>query len=149
MLGGGEIGERIRRLRKNAGLNQETLADYVGVHINTISRWENGIDIPKTLKLKKLAAALNVTEAELLNGPEPKEFEIKIVMGVKNLTGLAGMEVADNSFIYGVQDDKPQIHLAGKIMIGTPEEREKAKAMILEKFERACWMFDHRDVERN
>ena len=73
-----------------------------------------------------------------------QEFEVKIVMGVKNLTGIAGVEVADNSLLYGVQDDKPQIHLAGKVMIGTPEEREKALATIIEKFNAACWMFDHR-----
>ena len=64
------LAERLRELRKKAGLTQEDLAEYVEVHLNTISRWENGVDVPKTLKLKKLANALNVTEDELLNGNE-------------------------------------------------------------------------------
>jgi len=33
---------------------------------------------PKTLKLKKLAAALNVTEDELLNGPKNESWTLEI-----------------------------------------------------------------------
>lgn len=135
-------------LRKKRGMTQAELAEKVGVAANTIPRYERGELTPSLKIAHAIAEALGCTESELLNGPEAKEFEVKIVMGVKNLTGLAGMEVADNSFIFGVQDDKPQIHLAGKIMIGTPEEREAAKALLLQKFERACWMFDHRDDEK-
>lgn len=144
MLENKEFGKYIFSLRKAAGLSQEELAERVGVHLNTISQWENGIYIPKTPKLKKLAEALNITEAELLNGPAKQEFEVKIVMGVKNLTG-AGIEITDNTFLYGVQDDEPQIHIAGKVRIDTPELREKALNEIIRKFKKACWMFDHKD----
>lgn len=61
------------------------------------------------------------------------------------MTGLAGVEIASNSFIYGVQDDEPQIVLAGKVRIDTPEQREQALAEIIRKFKAACWMFDHKD----
>lgn len=145
MLENKEFGKYIFSLRKAAGLSQEELAERVGVHLNTISQWENGIYIPKTPKLKKLAEALNITEAELLNGPAKQEFEVKIVMGVKNLTGAAGIEIADNTFLYGVQDDEPQIHIAGKVRIDTPEMREKARELILKKFDAACRMFDLKD----
>ncbi len=60
------------------------------------------------------------------------------------MTGLAGAEVLDNSFFYGVQDDKPQIHLAGKVLIGTQEDRVKAAAEILKTFWAACWMYDNK-----
>ena len=66
-------------------------------------------------------------------------------MGVKSLVGLSGVEVTDNTFLYGVEDNKPQIHLAGKVLIGTPEERAKAREILLKKFDEACWMFDHKD----
>ena len=79
-----------------------------------------------------------------MNGPASQQFEVKIMMGVKSLTGLEGVEVASNSFLYGVDDTEPQIVLAGKVMIGTPEEREKALAEIIRKFKAACWMFDHK-----
>ena len=139
----------IREWRKQRGLTQEKLAELANVHVNTLLRWEYGTREPKVSELQRLAQVLNVTEAELLNGPTKQEFEVKIVMGVKNLTGIAGVEVADNSLLYGVQDDKPQIHLAGKVMIGTPEEREKALATIIEKFKAACWMFDHKAEAEN
>ena len=68
------------------------------------------------------------------------------MMGVKSLTGLAGVEVASNSFIYGVQDDEPQIVLAGRVRIDTPELRAKARELILKKFDAACRMFDLKDT---
>ena len=135
----------IREWRKKRGLTQEQLAEMANIHVNTLLRWEYGTREPKASELQKLAKILNCTEAELLNGPAKQELEVKIMMGVKSLTGLAGIEVANNSFIYGVQDDEPQIVLAGKVRIDTPEERENALAEIISKFKKACWMFDHRD----
>ena len=63
------------------------------------------------------------------------------------MTGLAGVTLADNSFIYGVDDNQPQIVMMGKISIATPEDREKARAEILKKFNAACWMFHKADAE--
>ena len=63
------IGERLRKLRKKAGLTQEQLAEMVGVNHNAIYRWENGIDIPKTQNIKALAKALGVSEQDLLHDP--------------------------------------------------------------------------------
>lgn len=77
-----KLGERLRKFRKKAGLTQEELAERVGVHFISVSRWENGVDVPKTLKLKKLASALGVSEVELLNGPERQEWVLKIRVSV-------------------------------------------------------------------
>ena len=78
MPDGNKLGERLRELRKKAGLTQEELAERVGVHFISVSRWENGVDVPKTLKLKKLASALGVSEAELLNGPEEAAWKLEV-----------------------------------------------------------------------
>lgn len=59
------FGERLRKCRKGR-LNQEELASLIGVHINTISRWENGSRSPDTEMLQKLAQALNTTTGYLL-----------------------------------------------------------------------------------
>lgn len=136
---------RLREFRERSGLSQEELAEKVGCHPNTIRRWELGYREPRSSDIRKLCEILNCTEAELLNEPAKQEFEVKIVMGVKNLTGAAGIEIADNTFLYGVQDDEPQIHIAGKVRIDTPEMREKALEEIIRKFKKACWMFDHKD----
>ena len=61
------IGERQRRLRKKSGLTQPELADLVGVHETTIRRWENEGDNPSIVYVSKLAKALGVSEADLLN----------------------------------------------------------------------------------
>ena len=137
-------GRRIAELREAKKLSQEELAFLLNVHVTTLSRWENGHFEPKASAIQKLCAALHVSETELLNGPEKQEFEVKILMGVKELGNMPGLEVKGNSFVYGVQDDKPQIHLAGKVLIGTPEERKAAKALLLKRFDEACWMYDHR-----
>ncbi len=145
MLEKKEFGECLFKLRKNAGMSQEELAEHVGVHLNTISQWENGFFLPKTSKLKKLAEALNVTEVELLNGPVKQEFEVKIIMGVRNLPNATGMEVKENTCTYGIDETKPLIHMAlNNADIGTPEKREDVFKKLVAGFLKACWMNDHR-----
>ncbi|MBR0204302.1 MAG: helix-turn-helix transcriptional regulator, partial [Synergistaceae bacterium] len=114
----------IKEYRKRKNLTQAELAERLGVHENTLRRWENGEFDPRSNDLLKLCEVLGCTESELLNGSGQQEFEVKILMGVKSLTGLAGAEVLDNTFFYGVEDGKPQIHIAGRVNIGTPEERK-------------------------
>lgn len=65
------FGKRLKALRKKAGLTQEALAEIIGVNNNAVSRWENNIDMPKTLKIIALAKALGVSEAQLLNDDSP------------------------------------------------------------------------------
>lgn len=36
------IGEKIRKLRKEKGISQDTLAQYLGVSFQAVSKWENG-----------------------------------------------------------------------------------------------------------
>ncbi len=131
-------------LRRKLGLTQAELAEQVGVGVNTIARYERGEMEPSLKIAHAIANVLGCTETELLDGSTRKEFEVKIVMGVKSLTNLSGVAVADNSFIYGVDDTEPQIVMMGKVGIGTPEERENALAEIVRKFKAACWMFDHK-----
>ena len=80
MAGDNAFAQRLRELRKRAGLTQEELAERVDVHLNTISRWENGIDTPKTFKIKRLAEALHVSELELLNGSNSEQWEIRMLV---------------------------------------------------------------------
>ena len=73
------FGERLKRLRKKAGLTQEKLAELLNISFKTIQRWEWGKNIPRVDDIKELAAALNVTEDELLNGvPEQGGWVLQI-----------------------------------------------------------------------
>ena len=65
------IAERLKELRKKAGITQAELAYLIGVHETTIRRWEAGNKgSPNIDEIKKLALALNVTDDELLNGKQ-------------------------------------------------------------------------------
>lgn len=72
------FGNRLRYFRKKAGLNQEQLAELIDVHLNTVSRWENGDDAPKLAKIRALAQALNISEDDLLNDTPAQSWELHI-----------------------------------------------------------------------
>ena len=62
------IGERIKALREELGQSQEELAHSVGMHPNTIARWERGELLPRGTSIAKLARSLNTTSSYLLEG---------------------------------------------------------------------------------
>ena len=74
--------EWLKLYREKAGKSQKDLAEIVGVQENTVWRWENKRASPSVEIVKALAAALHVTEAELLNGPEEQEWVLKIRVSV-------------------------------------------------------------------
>lgn len=61
-------GETIRRLRERKSLTQRQLAEQLSVSDKTISKWETGRGLPDIGILSELAAALEVSVAELLSG---------------------------------------------------------------------------------
>ncbi|WP_341313506.1 helix-turn-helix transcriptional regulator [Paraburkholderia sp. IMGN_8] len=71
----GLIAKNLRLLRDKRGMSQETLADRAGLHRTQLSVIERGRRNMKLETLISLAAALDVTEIELLtdSGEEPKE----------------------------------------------------------------------------
>lgn len=60
------IGERIRTLRRAKGLSQEKLAELAGMDRQAINRIEQGHASPLVDNLIRIAAALNVPLAELV-----------------------------------------------------------------------------------
>lgn len=64
------IGKRIRRLRKEAGMTQEELAQAVGVSPQAVSKWENEYTCPDISILPVLAEVFGISTDELL-GKEP------------------------------------------------------------------------------
>lgn len=60
------LGDRIKKLRIEAGLTQPDLAKLVGVTNGVISFWENNVNEPKASYLRKLAEIFSVTADYLL-----------------------------------------------------------------------------------
>ena len=61
-----DIGSTVKKLRTEKRLTQEELADRLGVSVQTVSRWENGVNYPDVTMLPGLAEVFQVTADRLL-----------------------------------------------------------------------------------
>jgi transcriptional regulator with XRE-family HTH domain len=68
-----KIGSFLRELRKEKNLTQEQLAEQFGVAARTVSRWENGNNMPDLSILVELADYYDVDIRELINGERKSE----------------------------------------------------------------------------
>ncbi len=68
-----KIGEFLKYLRKNKGLTQEQLAEHFCVSSRTVSRWENGNNMPDIDVLIELADFYEVDIRELIDGERKSE----------------------------------------------------------------------------
>lgn len=72
------LGKRIKELRKEKSLSQETLAEQIGIEPNNLSRIENGKNYPSAETISKIAKALNLEIHKLYCFNHHKEYkEIK------------------------------------------------------------------------
>ena len=62
-----KIGERLRSLRRDAGLTQEEIADYGGVHVNAVSLAERGVTNVTVDALKKMLTPLKLSVSDFLD----------------------------------------------------------------------------------
>lgn len=63
-----KIGRFIAQCRKEKCLTQEQLAENLGASNRSVSRWENGNNLPDVSLFQPLCDALNITIEELLDG---------------------------------------------------------------------------------
>lgn len=63
-----KIGSFLKELRKEKGLTQEQLAENLGVTNRSVSRWENGVNMPDFDLVIELANHFEVSIEEFLNG---------------------------------------------------------------------------------
>ena len=102
------------RLRKEAGLSQEELADKLAVSRQAVSKWERGEALPDTDNLIRLARLYNVSIDEIVGyAPEKEtsadENKVAGADGAKetdNASGADGAKATDNaSGADGANDD--------------------------------------------
>lgn len=76
------VGERIARLRRSAGLKQQELARRSGLHLSSLNQIERGHRTPATATIERIATALKVGRDTLLDGeardlaPAPASHEV-------------------------------------------------------------------------
>ena len=61
------VGDVIYTLRKEKGITQEQLANFIGVSTAAVSKWESGISYPDITLLPIIATFFNITIDRLLN----------------------------------------------------------------------------------
>ena len=117
MRGGAIIKEHIiRSLRERSGYTQATLARAIGVSDMTIRRWESGQREPRASEIAKLCEVLGVSEAELLRGPQSKEWRIEVVFRKEEDWEMNTVDMsasAPNLFLVQVGLEKIGLNLVG------------------------------------
>ena len=68
-----KIGQFLRECRKEKGITQEQLAEMLGVTNRSVSRWENGSNLPDLDILIEMADYYDVELRELLDGERKSE----------------------------------------------------------------------------
>ena len=72
-----KIGKFISKCRKDKNITQEELAEKLGVTNKTVSRWENGVNMPDYSVLKELCNILDIDVNELLSGEKDNKETIE------------------------------------------------------------------------
>lgn len=58
------LSQRLKEIRKERGIRQEEVADFLGVKRQTYSAYERAVSVPDSLTLKKLADYFDVSTEE-------------------------------------------------------------------------------------
>lgn len=61
-----ELGERIKSFRIGGAMTQKSLADAIGVSVNSVGNWESGAKVPSITSIIALSIALNTSVDALL-----------------------------------------------------------------------------------
>ena len=87
-----KIGNFIANLRKENNMTQEQLAEKLGVNVKSVSRWENGRNLPDHSLLKELCNIFNISINEFYDGKKNKKTKkiIKIFLFyiIVSITGV-------------------------------------------------------------
>lgn len=67
-----DLPSRLRAARRAAGLTQEDVARELGVHVQSVSNWERGLNAPEEARLARLAELFDVEPAVLRYGAAPQ-----------------------------------------------------------------------------
>lgn len=70
-----KFGKNLSHLRRREGLTQEALGEKIGVTNKTVSRWENGNNLPDIEMLQVLGDTFHVSVDQLISGGEQKPQE--------------------------------------------------------------------------
>lgn len=127
------LGQRLRELRKRAGLTQEKLAEMLNLSYMTIRRWESEKIVPRMDEIQQLADVLNVTKSELLNGPSDGRVKITLTYDWDKMKE-GSIDMTGNEFEL-ILGSNGQIGLKGAGLITSREAIEEFLVRIRNELE--------------
>lgn len=95
-----ELGEKIKKLRKEKNMTLEQVGEIVGVGKSTVRKWENGmIANMRRDKIAKLAEALDTSPAYLMGWIDSKELgrkikQLRLARGEDIMTTANNLEIS-------------------------------------------------------
>lgn len=92
-----DIGRTIKELRQKRGMTQEEFSKALRVSVQTVSRWENGVNAPDLSMLPQLAVYFRVTTDYLL-GLERNDTMAKLIKTTETFE-LASREEAEEMIL--------------------------------------------------
>lgn len=96
-----QFGEKFKTLRKAANVTQTQLSVALGVHLQTVSKWERGVSLPDISQLGDIAEVFGVTLEQLLDMPQTD----KTYVGSFNAESL-GNRVASKRKAIGLSQEQ-------------------------------------------
>ncbi len=104
-----KIGKQISTLRKERGLTQESLAEFLSISPQAVSKWENGHSLPETAVLPLLARSLDTSIDSILTDNKIQVLSAFYGDGIENRNVTARLNKL-------IQNDTLEINVNGAIL---------------------------------
>ena len=72
-----EFGTKLKTVREQKGITQQTLADHLYVTRQAVSRWECGARYPDLMTAKKISEYFDISMDELITGDDWRSYPEK------------------------------------------------------------------------
>ena len=123
-----EFSEKIRLLRRKAGMTQKQVAEKIGVTYRTYQNYEAGASLPSGSVVSKLASALGVSADTLLRdgkAPSPRTSDRKLNALLAEMQALfSGGKLREEDKEYVLEALTEAYWLSKKSAPGTDEKEE-------------------------
>ncbi len=147
------IGIVLKQRRIELNIKQDDLAERLGVTVQSVSKWERGINEPKASRVSQLAKELKLTEKEICSGQATSKSEIDVLDFI-SFIDKSMHSIPTTQFLvelYHHLDDKVEFiesirSLAGQSSI-SDEIKDDAKAW-LERADSGAITFDSEEEKK-
>ena len=135
------LGKNIRKMRKERGLTQESLAEALGVTNGAVYKWESNQSVPELEMIVKLADLFDVSLDVLLGYEKINKHKDVLIQNIYikiNTKDITGLEDADRALLkypndYGILMVAASIYAC----FGTEEKNRELKQRAIELYKKA------------